>query len=541
MLRELPVEFSPAAATPLDAQIGEALVGAQVGLALVDRELRYRWAVNLWAPQGREQIGATDGELYGAAGEQMMALKARALASECEQRDQLLLLVDGVERRFELTATPRRDASGAVAGLLCVMIARGAPSAADDPPGQASDRQPSGAQDADPTMLQRLEREVAERRQAEERLARLNDDLQQSRDLMRTIFDGIDDGLLLLDRLGMVRAANQGFAALWGLGAGELIGLQLRSMSVPPETAFPHELIQASLADGLARGERVRFVLPDGRARIFDLHTLPLAIEGRYLGQLVVHLRDVSEQVKLEAKMIESERFMANQHLAAAVAHEVNTPLQAIESCLHLAGKLGDAEQRGRYLRLAREEIQRVGHILRQLLDLYRPTQGAMSALLLNDLVERALLLVGSSLASNGVRVEQELADELPAIVGRAEELTQVLLNLIFNAMHAMGRGGRLNIKTSCGRHPELGPSVVLTVSDNGPGVAAAALERIFEPFFTTKPEGHGLGLAVSQRIVAAHGGTITVSSAPGEGASFCVTLPLGYQGATLDASGPIG
>jgi signal transduction histidine kinase len=164
-----------------------------------------------------------------------------------------------------------------------------------------------------------------------------------------------------------------------------------------------------------------------------------------------------------------------------------------------------------------------------------------MSALLLNDLVERALLLVGSSLASNGVRVEQELAGELPAIVGRAEELTQVLLNLIFNAMHAMGRGGRLSIKTSCGRHPELGPSVVLTVSDNGPGVAAAALERIFEPFFTTKPEGHGLGLAVSQRIVAAHGGTITVSSAPGEGASFCVTLPLGYQGATLDASGPIG
>jgi two-component system sporulation sensor kinase A len=539
MFRGLPAEFS-AASTPLDVQIEAALRGAQVGLALVDRQLRYTWAVNLWVPQGREPIGATDRELYGAAGERMMALKAQALASESEQRDQLLLLVDGAERPFELTATPRRDASGAVTGLLCVMIASTAPRAADEASVEQSNEGAAGGQGV-AAMLRRLEREVAVRRQAEERLARLNDDLQQSRDLMRTIFDGIDDGLLLLDRLGTVRAANQGFAALWGLGASELIGLQLRSMSAPPETAFPHELIQASLADGLARGERVRFVLPDGRARIFDLHTLPLAIEGRYLEQLVVHLRDVSEQVKLEAQMIESERFMANQHLAAAVAHEVNTPLQAIESCLHLAGKLGDAVQRDRYLRLAREEIQRVGHILRQLLDLYRPAQGARSTLLLNDLVERALLLVGSSLARNGVRVEQDLAVDLPTIVGRAEELTQVLLNLILNAMHAMGRGGRLSIRTRYERHPEIGPSVALTVSDNGPGVAATALERIFEPFFTTKPDGHGLGLAVTQRIVAAHGGAITVNSVPGEGASFSVTLPLEYKGASLDASEPIG
>jgi PAS domain S-box-containing protein len=359
-----------------------------------------------------------------------------------------------------------------------------------------------------------------------ELLARLNADLQRSRDLLRTIFDGLDDGLLLVGNDGTILAVNQRFAALCETPPEALVGHDWRERCAALLPAFPVAVVEASLQDGVARRERVRSSDGQGRARILDLHTLHPAEGAAMPEQLVVRLRDVTEQVRLEAQMVAAERLAANERLAATVAHEVNTPLQAIENSLHLAGKLADEEQRARYLRLAREEIQRVGFILRQLLELHRPSS-APAPINVNDLVERVLLLTGGSLRRQGIYVMRDLAAGLPTVLGRADELTQVLLNLIFNAMQAMARGGRLTMRTAL-EQPEGGVArVVISVIDNGMGVDPANIERIFEPFYTTRAEGSGLGLAVSRQLVEGHGGALWIESTLGEGATFFVGLPV--------------
>lgn len=345
--------------------------------------------------------------------------------------------------------------------------------------------------------------------------------------VLRAIFDSSSDGMLLLDSGGVVLSSNEAFAALWGARAADLAGGHWLSFCSRAGAAFPCELIYASLADGQPRTERVRLGDADGGERCVELRAIPLVLEGQPLGRLMVQAQNITPLIHLEERLADAERYTASRYLAASVAHEVKSPLQAIESCLHLAGRLSDSEQRGRYLRLARDEIQRVAQIMEQLLDLYRPVDGVRGPIALNDLVERALLLVGTTLAHSGIQVRRELAEALPATLGRADELTQVLLNLILNAMQAMRRGGLLTVSTRHERAEEHAPCLVLTVSDNGPGIEAKDLGHIFEPFFTTRAEGSGLGLAVSQRIVLAHGGTIGASSTPGEGASFRVTLPL--------------
>ena len=146
----------------------------------------------------------------------------------------------------------------------------------------------------------------------------------------------------------------------------------------------------------------------------------------------------------------------------------------------------------------------------------------------MNELIERVLVLTGGSLKQQRVYVVRALAQGLPPVTGYADELTQVLLNLIFNAMQAMEHGGRLTLRTALEQPPAGAASVVITVRDTGPGVDPAISARIFEPFYTTRAEGSGLGLAVCRQLVEGHGGRIWIESVPGEGASFYIALPLG-------------
>jgi signal transduction histidine kinase len=232
-----------------------------------------------------------------------------------------------------------------------------------------------------------------------------------------------------------------------------------------------------------------------------------------------------TEQVQLEAQMVEQERFAATGRLAAMVAHEVNTPLQAIESCLHLAGRVNEETERARYLRLAREEIQRVGYTLRQLLDLYRPALDTTS-LDVNGLIERVLILTENGLSRRSIRIERDLSPDLPVVVGRADEITQVLINLIFNAQRAMPQGGLLRLESERGLDAAGRDCLIIRVRDSGVGIAPELHQQIFEPFFTTSPDGTGLGLAICRRIIDGHGGTLRVESTPNAGSCFRIKIP---------------
>ena len=246
---------------------------------------------------------------------------------------------------------------------------------------------------------------------------------------------------------------------------------------------------------------------------------------GAPIGQ-VLSVRNLTDERRIAEQLRQSEKLAALGELVAGVAHELNNPLAGISAFaqLLLEEEL-DADQR-ESARLIKREADRAVGVIRDLLLFSRKTGPSTGPIDLNGLVQLTLRLRAYSLRSSGVEVEMDLDPSLPELSGDDQKLQQVILNLIVNAEYAMRRTAtrRLVIRTA-----REGETVVIEVSDTGAGMTDETLQRAFEPFFTTKPagEGTGLGLSVSYGIVEAHGGTITVDSAPGRGTSFRIVLPV--------------
>ncbi len=411
-----------------------------------------------------------------------------------------------------------------------------------------------GGISTDITERKRAEQSLAE---AYARLTELNEDLSRSRDVLHAIFNCLDDGLLLLNREGCIMAINEALATLLGniRPVEELINCRWETLCGSVDPPFPGGLALRTLRDGRGRRRRERAINTNGQVRILDMQTFPLTNPAHSTDQVVMHIVDITERLQLETLVIENERFAANGRLAATVAHEVNTPLQAIQNLLYLVGRSNET-QRNIYLRMMRDEIERISTIVRQLLDLYRSETSTVADVNLNALIERVLLLISGTLAKHRIGVEHDLAPDIPPLQGRADQLTQVLINLIMNAVDAMPDGGTLYVWTWQGLQPRkhrnrygkpgrkkdsacpphlpgrTGPAssqemVIIEIVDTGIGISPDLQSRIFEPFFTTKPEGTGLGLAISQKIIQQHNGQISVASSPGNGSAFTIVLPL--------------
>jgi PAS domain S-box-containing protein len=371
-------------------------------------------------------------------------------------------------------------------------------------------------------------------------LEKLNKELGRSRDLLRTLFDGLHDGLVLLDNQGRVLALNQTIATIQGYAPHFLVNRSWIEVCQQAHHPFPVKLVTQTLKDGTPHHCRERYAGTDPRSpRILDIQTLPIIGDEQQLDQIVVHIVDVTEQLTLEAIAIHHERLAAGGALAATVAHEINTPLQSINHCLFLAYDLTDP-QRDTYLTMARDEIARISQIVRQLLDLHRPISAVPASFAINPLVERVLTLVSGSLTKQQIVVKRELTPDIPLLYGHADQITQVIMNLIMNAKRAMPDGGTLSVQTMMREKgvSKANPSpntieqdrqklVALSIEDTGTGMSLDVQERIFESFFTTSPSGLGLGLTISQRIIKQHGGQISVHSVPNQGSKFHVLLPL--------------
>lgn len=372
-------------------------------------------------------------------------------------------------------------------------------------------------------------RDITDRVQAQEELrqaygdvSRLNTELRRSRDVLRTLFDGLSDGLMLLDARGVVLAINRALAALIDVEPVRLIGRRWAEACAAP-TGLDGLIIPLDMSVTDAQPRRVRLELANHPPRMLDVRSFPLLDNDGNIDQVVMHVSDITQRLQFETRMIEVERFAASGRLAATVAHEVNTPLQSIQSFLYLLDH-GSIAKRAEYHELIRNEISRIAQIINQLLDLYRPSVSAVGAINMNMLAERVLLLNDYLIGQHRVQVRRILAPDLPKARGRADQMMQVLVNLVVNALQAMQSGGELTIET-CAR-PAL-QSIAVLVSDTGGGIDPTIAERIFEPFFTTKPEGTGLGLSICRQIVNEHGGQIEVSRRTGGGTTFSVTLPL--------------
>jgi two-component system NtrC family sensor kinase len=227
----------------------------------------------------------------------------------------------------------------------------------------------------------------------------------------------------------------------------------------------------------------------------------------------------------MQAQLVQSAKMAGIGKLAAGVAHEINNPLTGIltNSSLMLEDlPAGDARRED--LETIVGETLRCRKIVKALLDFARQTKPQKTAQDLNLLVEHVLALVRNQASFRNIKVRTALAPDLPAIMADADQLRQVVLNILLNAAEAMPAGGDLLIAS---RADPDGRNAVLSIADTGPGIPDDIRDRLFEPFFTTKRTGTGLGLSIAYGIVEQHRGTIQVESVPGRGTTFLVTLPV--------------
>ena len=228
----------------------------------------------------------------------------------------------------------------------------------------------------------------------------------------------------------------------------------------------------------------------------------------------------------LEAEVLQRERLSALGNLAAAVAHEVRNPLNAISMGLQRLKvefhPTDDQEDYSHLTGLMLGEVHRLNSIVEQFLSLARPLEIKPEELSVQDVLNEVAALVEGEAQQSKVQIRVVASSTLPPLKADREYFRQTLLNLILNGLQAMPEGGTLTLeaKTSNG-------NFLIAVTDTGTGITAENQRRIFEPYFTTKPKGTGLGLAISRRIIEAHGGTITVFSKAGQGARFQISFPM--------------
>ena len=208
--------------------------------------------------------------------------------------------------------------------------------------------------------------------------------------------------------------------------------------------------------------------------------------------------------------------------MALSLAHEINNPLQAIQNCLHLVLEFPlAAERRTAYLKMAREEVERLSILVQSMLDFYRPPRSGRPTADIRAVLERVLALAEQKLRSHEIETVLSYAPQPLIVQAPADQLGQVFLNLIMNAAEAMENGGTLRIEAELHE-----ADIVIRFYDTGPGIAPDTLAHIFEPFYTTKIEGTGLGLAISYTLVDQQDGTLEVESELGRGSIFTVRLP---------------
>ncbi|MBN1641606.1 MAG: response regulator [Anaerolineae bacterium] len=232
------------------------------------------------------------------------------------------------------------------------------------------------------------------------------------------------------------------------------------------------------------------------------------------------------ELAQSQAQLIQAEKLAAMGRLTASIAHELNNPLQAIQNCLHLIlYRSLEGDKQRRYLTMAQEEVERLISTVQRMLDFYRPSVKQHRATDVHEVIEDVLALTDKQLQNGRVRVRKSFDRDIPPLNTIQNQLKQVFLNLIVNAVEAMPHGGELAIQTSLS--PD-GRWVSIAFTDQGMGLSQQARAHLFEPFYTTKHKGTGLGLSVSYGIIEQHGGTIQVESSEGKGSCFTVRLPTG-------------
>jgi PAS domain S-box-containing protein len=340
-------------------------------------------------------------------------------------------------------------------------------------------------------------------------------------DYTQSILRSITSGVLTVGPDGSVATANPAAERMLGMSEFEMVPRPIGSLfqsdgGISIDVAkvlagrLPLAMREATLQ--MAHGREVHVQASTSRMR---------AVGGTVLGA-VVTLEDVSDIKALTAQLIRADRLAAMGELTAGVAHEVRNPLGVIRASVQL---LDDAQvdhvRIHEAAEVIKQEIDRLDRVIKALLDFGRPSKPTLVQTDINSVLEDVVLFTSRFAKQHGVRIEERFDDDLPEVFGDPDQLKQVFLNLVTNAVQAIGESeGRIVIETR-----SEGDYIETTVADDGPGISSRDLPKVFDPFFTKRAEGTGLGLTIVHRIIDEHEGHIEVESSDA-GTTFKVTLP---------------
>ncbi|MGH7324916.1 MAG: ATP-binding protein, partial [Candidatus Rokuibacteriota bacterium] len=350
-----------------------------------------------------------------------------------------------------------------------------------------------------------------------------------------SILSSVTSGIVTVDLEGRVVTLNPAAELLTGYFAGEAAGRY--STEVFARTPEIGEILMETLA---SRAPIVNVTLTltrrSGASLPIELSTAPLkGGDGKDLGAVGV-FRDLTAVRQLESQLRRSDQLAALGTLTAGLAHEIRTPLTSVITFTrHLAKRFNDSHFQARFESVVPHELRRIESILERLLQLAQPARLKFGLVRLPIVLDRVIALHANQLEGRRIAVVREYARDVPPIQADEEALYQAFVNLVANAIDALGPDGRLTLRLGWheggerrpGRPRAFNRRVQIEIADTGIGISPLDAERVFNPFFTTKKRGTGLGLALTHKIVEDHGGAIDFQSEPGVGTTFRILLPI--------------
>lgn len=361
-------------------------------------------------------------------------------------------------------------------------------------------------------------------------------ELNKSELMLRSLFENANDGIMIIDRDGIILDVNQKTCQIHGFDRDSLVGVNIGLL----ETEKNKELFEER-KDRILNGESLLFETQhyrkDGSKVALEISSKAVDVEGKLLIQSF-H-RDITDKKRLQGQLFQSQKMESIGVLAGGIAHDFNNILSAIlghAELLHEFGNL-DATAKQR-VKIIENSSRKAGQMISKLLSFARQGNFESAPVNLNDVIRDTLELIERMITKKKILIKLDLDETIPSIIGDSNQIEQVIMNLAVNAADAMPSGGHLSITTHIVNldkdaglvHPLLSPGryISMAVLDNGIGIPEDIRDRIFDPFFTTKGpgKGTGLGLAMVYGIVKEHKGVITVKTQPGKGTTFEIYLP---------------
>lgn len=356
---------------------------------------------------------------------------------------------------------------------------------------------------------------------------RLAAKLNNNQEYLKNILHFSDSAIMVIDNNEKFVAWNKGAEQIFGYTEEEVIG-KPSSLLLPPGEKYLKEL--KLIQDEVNEKGEIKIFETERQTKNGDIISVKLNVtklpssNGEYIGRNVI-IKDFTEFKKLQAQVDQSEKLAVIGQLAAGVAHEIGNPLASISSLVQILQRRCKDAFISEQLANIKENIERISKIVRELVDFSRPPTYVVGLYNLTDIIKTALGIVKYDKRVKKVKFESELAENLPKVNVAADQLLQVFVNILLNALDAIEGTGNIFVKSfSRDNH------VYVEITDNGCGMDANTMEKIFDPFFTTKEtgKGTGLGLSVSYGIIKKANGEIKVKSQVGKGSTFTVILPIG-------------